>query len=70
MLELPISQILSPPGDVPLSVAITKHLEGYDFGGGGAMTVLAVLSALVVIGVTLTLARWFVPGVGGWGGVR
>lgn len=51
LLELPVSQLLYPPGSAPVSVGINKALSAYDFGGGTAMEVLAILSALVVVGV-------------------
>ncbi len=52
LLELPVSQLLYPPGHPPVSVGITHALSNYDFGGGTAMEVLAVLFALVVVGAT------------------
>ncbi len=64
LLELPISQLLYPPGEEPLSVAITKHLANYDFGGGTAMMVVSVLGALAVVGAALGLFRLLVPA--GW----
>ena len=46
MLELPVSQLLYPPGQPPVAVGITKALANYDFGGGTAMEVIAILVAL------------------------
>ncbi|AMM19381.1 hypothetical protein AX769_03575 [Frondihabitans sp. PAMC 28766] len=64
LLELPVSQLLAPPGSEPISVGITNALGKYDFGGGTAMEVLAVLSALVVVGVGYLLFRLLAPA--GW----
>ncbi|WP_037571927.1 ABC transporter permease [Phaeacidiphilus oryzae] len=61
LLELPVSQLLAPPGQEPLSVAITKHLAGYDLGGGAAMTDLVVLGALAVVALALLLLRRLNP---------
>ena len=61
MLELPISQILYPPGEEPLAVGITKHVENYDFAGGSAMMLLAVVGMLAVIGAMLGLFRLLAP---------
>jgi iron(III) transport system permease protein len=64
LLELPVSQLLAPPGSEPISVGITSALGKYDFGGGTAMEVLAVLSALVVVGIGYLLFRLLAPA--GW----
>ncbi|MDF3291597.1 ABC transporter permease [Streptomyces silvisoli] len=61
LLELPVSQLLAPPGHEPLSVAITHDLQGYDLGGGAAMTVVVVVGTLVLIAVALTTLRRLVP---------
>ncbi len=71
LLELPVSQLLAPPGSQPISVGITTALGKYDFGGGTAMEVLAILSALVVVGIGYLLFRILTPR--GWrqlGGAR
>jgi len=60
-LELPISQILFPPGQEPLAVGIIKHLQNYDFAGGSAMMILAVLGIIVVVGILLGGFRLFGP---------
>jgi len=64
LLELPISQLLYPPGHYPISVAIERRLAGYDFAGGTAMEVVAVLGALLVTGAVLGLFRLLAPA--GW----
>lgn len=64
LLELPISELLYPAGSYPLSVAIERRLQSYDFAGGTAMEVVAVLGALVVTGVVLGLYRLLAPA--GW----
>lgn len=61
LLELPISQLLYPPGHLPLSVAIEQRLANYDFAGGTAMEVVAVLVALAVTGLVLGLYRLLAP---------
>jgi len=64
LLELPMSQLLYPPGSPPVSVAITKALMNYDFAGGTAMEVIAVLGALVVVALAWGLFRLVAPA--GW----
>jgi iron(III) transport system permease protein len=61
LLELPVSQLLYPPNHPPVSVGITKALANYDFGGGTAMEVLAVLFALVVVAFAWGLFRLAAP---------
>ncbi len=41
--ELPISQLLYPPGQEPVSVAINSWVSNYHYDIGTAMTVLALL---------------------------
>lgn len=64
LLELPVSQLLYPPGHAPVSVGITKALANYDFGGGTAMEVIAILVALSVVGLVWALFRLLAPS--GW----
>lgn len=64
LLELPVSQLLYPAGSAPVSVGISKALANYDFGGGTAMEVLAILSALLVVAVAYGLFAIFAPA--GW----
>jgi iron(III) transport system permease protein len=61
LLELPISQLLYPPSQFPLSVAIERRLQSYDFAGGTAMEVVAVLSALVITALVLGAYRLLAP---------
>jgi iron(III) transport system permease protein len=61
LLELPVSQLLAPPGQEPISVGITTALGKYDFGGGTAMEVLAILSALLIVGIAYLLFRLLAP---------
>lgn len=71
LLELPVSQLLYPPGNPPIAIGITKALANYDFGGGTAMEVLAILFALAVVGALSLIFRLVSPA--GWrltGGVR
>ncbi len=61
MFELPVSQLLYPPGSPTLSVAITRAL-GLDFyGPGTAMSVVSVAFALLVVTTVLLLYRWLTP---------
>lgn len=61
LLELPVSQLLYPPGKPPVSVGITKALANYDYGGGTAIEVLAILFALIVVAVVWTLFAVLTP---------
>ncbi|MEY9964830.1 iron(III) transport system permease protein [Streptacidiphilus sp. MAP12-16] len=61
LLELPVSQLLAPPGNEPLSVAITRQLQGYDLGAGAAMTVLVVAGVLALIATALGALRLLLP---------
>ncbi len=67
-LELPISEILNPPGEPPLAVGIIRHLDHTDYTTGAAMLAVAVGALLVVIGVVLGVYRLVVPA--GWQRVR
>ncbi|HEV7213273.1 MAG TPA: hypothetical protein VGN47_16295 [Blastococcus sp.] len=61
LLELPVSQLLYPPGRPPVAVGITKALANYDFGGGTAMEVIAILLALAVVSASWGLFRLLAP---------
>ena len=61
LLELPVSQLLYPPGHPPVSVGITHALSAYDYGGGTAMEVIAVLFALLVVGLAWLAFRLAAP---------
>ena len=61
LLELPVSELLYVPGQPPLAVGITKTLSTYDFGGGTAMEVLAIMVALGVMGVVWGAWALFAP---------
>ncbi len=60
-LELPISELLAPPGVVPVSVAILRVLGKSDIGLGTALSVVAVVFTLLVVGVALGAFRLFAP---------
>lgn len=64
LLELPVSELLYPPGQPPVAVGITKALSNYDYGGGTAMEVLAILLALTVMGLVWGL--WALLAPAGW----
>lgn len=61
LLELPVSQLLYPPDHPPVSVGIEHALSTYDFGGGTAMEVLAVVFALGVVAAAWGLFRVLAP---------
>jgi iron(III) transport system permease protein len=61
LLELPISQLLYPASSPPISVAIQRRLEAYDFAGGTAIEVIAVLGALAVTALVLGGYRLLAP---------
>lgn len=61
VLELPISQLLYPPGSPPVVVGIDQALALYDVGGGTAMQVLAMGVALGVMGLVNLLYRILAP---------
>jgi len=61
LLELPVSQLLFPPNHAPLAVGIDRTLGNFDFGGGTAMEVMAILSALIVVAIVLSLFEIFAP---------
>jgi iron(III) transport system permease protein len=64
LLELPVSELLYPPNNPPVAVGITKALSNYDYGGGTAMEVIALLLALAVMGLVWALFALFAPA--GW----
>ena len=64
MLELPVSQLLYPPDHPPLAIGIEHALAAYDYGGGTAMEVVAILAALGVIGLVWGLFHLAAPA--GW----
>lgn len=64
LLELPVSELLYPPNHPTVSVGITKALANYDYGGGTAMEVVAVLFALLVVAGAWGLFRLLAPA--GW----
>jgi iron(III) transport system permease protein len=61
LFELPVSQMLYPPGQFPLSVAITSALATFIYGPGTAMIVVSIAFALTVVAVALVGFRWLTP---------
>ena len=61
LLELPLSQLLYAPNFPPISVSINKLTAGYDFGGGTAMSVLALILAFGVILIVMGLFKILTP---------
>ncbi len=59
-LELPVSQILEPPGHQAIAVAITGEFQ-YGFQQAMAMTVIAVGATLLIMGVAALAFRIFAP---------
>ncbi|HEV3187600.1 MAG TPA: ABC transporter permease subunit [Acidimicrobiales bacterium] len=59
-LELPVSQILEPPGSQAIAVAITSQFQ-YGFQQAMAMTVIAVGATLLVMGAAALVFRIFAP---------
>jgi iron(III) transport system permease protein len=68
--ELPISQLLYPPGEEPVSVAIDNWIGNYHPDIGAAMTVVALGACFLVIGLVLGGFRVLAPKgwrrLGGW----
>lgn len=63
-LELPLSQLLYPPGSPPASIAIEDNLSNYHFGVGMAQSVLAVVIAFAAVAIVLGGYRLLAPA--GW----
>ncbi len=61
LLELPVSQILYPPGRQPISVAIGNLLGNQHYATGTAMTVVGVGEMFVVIAAVLLGFRLLAP---------
>ena len=61
VFELPLSQLLYPPNQEPLSVAITHALATYDYGPGTALMVVSVLATLLVVGLAMLAYRLLAP---------
>ncbi len=61
LLELPISQLLYPASSPPISIAIERRLENYDFAGGTAIEVISVLGLLAVAALVLLGYRLLAP---------
>jgi iron(III) transport system permease protein len=60
-LELPISELLAPPGVVPVSVAILRVLGKSNIGQGTALSVVATAFTLVVVAIALGAFRLLAP---------
>lgn len=60
-LELPISELLAPPGVVPVSVAILRVLGKSNIGLGTALSVVAVAFTLAVVALALGAFRLLAP---------
>ncbi|MBF6605213.1 MAG: iron ABC transporter permease [Chloroflexi bacterium] len=61
LLELPVSQLLYPPGSRPVSVAINLYVSGLHYDTGTAMTVVALVEEFAVIVIALGLFRLLAP---------
>lgn len=66
MFELPLSEVLHPPGTEPLSVAITMQMR-YAFSQATALTAVAIVITLGIVGVAflvfsvVTPKAWHAP---------
>lgn len=60
-LELPASELLSPPGVTPVSVAIVQVLNKSDLYQGTALSIVALGIDLGVIAAAIVLFRVFAP---------
>jgi len=61
LLELPVSQLLYPPDHPPVAIGIEKALANYDYSGGTAMEVVAVLLAMTVLVLAWALFALLAP---------
>jgi iron(III) transport system permease protein len=61
LLELPVSQLLYPPGSRPASVAINFYVSGLHYDIGTAMSVVALVEEFAVILVALGMFRLLAP---------
>ncbi|MEI6648578.1 MAG: ABC transporter permease subunit [Actinomycetes bacterium] len=61
LLELPVSELLYPPGSPPVAVGIELSLAGFDYGGGTAIEILSIVWALVVVSIAFFLFNRFAP---------
>jgi iron(III) transport system permease protein len=61
LLELPVSELLYPPGSPPVAVGIEISLAGFDYGGGTAIEILSILWALLVVAIAFFLFNRFAP---------
>ncbi len=58
LFELPVSQLLYPPGEPTLAVSIVHQFNGQRFGLGAALTVLSTASAgVAALGLSYGIAR-------------
>jgi iron(III) transport system permease protein len=61
-LELPVSQLLYPPGNTPVAVAINNFVgTSAHYGEATAMSVIAMAEMFGVIVAGLALFRWLAP---------
>lgn len=61
LFELPISQLLYPPGQETLAVAINAAFANYSYAPGTTLMVVSVGFAVIVVGVVLLLFRIGAP---------
>ncbi len=63
MFELPMSELLYPPGSPPLPVALVSYTNNFEFSLGAALELEAVALVLVGVGLAhLVFARLIPPG--------
>lgn len=61
LFELPISQLLYPPGQEPLSVTITAAFANFSYAPGTTLMVTSVAYALAVVALVLGTFRLLAP---------
>lgn len=61
MFELPASELLYPPGDQPLAVALIWHVQNFDFGLSTALEVSAVLVVVAAVLLARALVMRLAP---------
>lgn len=59
MFELPVSQLLYPPGGPTLAVSIVHQFNSTRFGVGAALTVLSTTGVLALTGIIMGARRLF-----------
>lgn len=64
LLELPVSEMLTPPGRLSAAVAINNLIGSYHYGEGAALAIVALGEMFAVVGLGLILFELLAPN--GW----